>query len=620
MTKKCFIPLSIALISLFLLAGCGNIQKKSSNVLVILNSSSPAYCKGKEYIIPYLDHFGLPYSTIDISREELPEKLGKYALLIVAHKQIETGLDRNTKSRILKAVNSGTGLVSFDFHFALQKEYQPVQYTETKELIFSGTRHYITAGHKLSEKLSLFGKMVLPQISVNIGNVLLTGNKNPLIVAIEKGKGRIVVWTSMDWMQTFVLGPVGGLDDCLWKSFVWAARKPFAFRGLPPIITMRVDDVAGQGQIWGKSPLYWVETANKYGFKPYLALFIYNLRPEAIKELRGYLLSGQATAAPHAFGRPPRSEMPGFKGDYFTKNIDSNYYKGYYYYREGLPYRKNNYDEFIYFDWHKQKPWSNSEAQRGLEAVDQWYEKHQPLPMSKYLIPHWYELGTNVIPYIVDKWGIEFIGIMMNPGLYYSAYVPWLKAGPFRLYEEPGASGFLKELRAQRPVYYADFLKFGNRKLFNCLTEIRDDAGYEWAPDNNVEASIKRGIRQLKRAINSMVLPVLFTHETDFIYKIKPANWDKILKGVREGIRDYHPLLMKMDDALRYVRATKTSKLISYHFDPGTGKFEAKFTGSTDVLTYYYLFSEDTEGIHSQLVKIKPFHNSIVIKKKIEQK
>ncbi len=620
MTKKYSISLIVLLISLFLLAGFGSIKEKSSNVLVIMNSSSPAYCKGKEYIIPYLEHFGLPYSTIDISGEKLPEKLEKYALIIVAHKQIEMGIDKSIKSSILKAVNSGTGLVSFDFHFTLQKKYLPVEYNMKNEIKFSKSWHYISSAHKPSEKLTLFREMLLPKIA-NQNNVILFGDsQHPLLIASQKGKGRIVTWTNMDCMQTFVLGPLGGLDDCLWRSFVWAAKKPFAFRGLPPIVSLRVDDVAGRGQIWGKSPLYWVKIANKYGFKPFLALFIYNLNPEAIKELRSYLLNGKATASPHAFGRPPRTdEMPNYQ-DYFTKEVDPGYYKGYYYYKKGLNYRAEEYDEFIYFNWAKQSAWSDREAQRGLQAVDEWYTRHQPLPMSKYLVPHWYELGTNVIPHIVDKWGIEFVGIVIEPGAYYSSYTPWLKAAPFRLYEEPGASAFSKTQRAAHSVYYADFIKYGKRKLFNSITEIRDITGYEWEPDNDVEASATRGIRQLKRALNSMALAVLFTHETDYISKVRPENWDLLLKKITNGIADYNPIFMSMDSALSYVRATKTSKFVYYDLTLDKKGIKAHFSGKADVPTHFYLFTEDVNGIHSHLINIPDFNSSITIKEKIDAK
>ncbi len=612
MLKKLFILSILFILSSSILAIHNN---KNSNVLVITNSLSPGFSNAKTYLIPYLEHFGLPYSIVDVAKKNDLKSLNIYALIIVAHKQIETKLEKSIKQTILNAVSSGVGLVSFDFHFSLQKEYLPTEYNYTKNLYFSNFNHYITEKHKGQNKLTLFGQMQLPKLSIKNQSILLSADSlHPLIITTQKEKGRIVTWTTLEWMQSFVLGPLGGLDDCLWRSFVWAARKPFALRGLPPIVTMRIDDVAGQGEVlWNETPLYFVRTANKYGFKPFLSLFIYNLRANAIKELRNYLLDEQATASPHAFGRPVRTSQSDFKGDYFTKNESKNFYTNYYYNPNAINYRIREYDEFIYFNWLKQQAWPDSIIDENLQAVDNWYISNDPLPISKYIIPHWYELGVNAIPHLVDKWGIEFIGVIMKPGLNYSGYQPWLQAGPFRNYEEPGASAFAEKLRAQRSVYYADFLTIGSRQLFNCVTEIRDNTGYEWSPDNDVEATIKRGVIQLKRAFNSMALAVLFTHETDFINKIKPKNWDKELKGISKEILDYNPIYMTMDNALRYVRATKTSKFENFTFQTKNSKLIAHFTGETDIPTHFYLFTQKFNTIHSKLIEIPIFKDKISI-------
>jgi hypothetical protein len=610
--------LFVLFMSLILVISCEKPLPKTGSILVILNSNSPAYCDGREYVIPYLDHFGLPYNAVDLRYDKLPEHLEKYALLIVGHKQIDQNVKEDLKLPIKKAVESGAGLVSFDFHFTLQPVYRPAAYIKTKEINFADKTHYILTGHKKSEKKKLFGTMSLPVISAGESTALLSGSGQPLLLIREQGKGKIAVWTSMDWMKTFVLGPLGGIDDCLWRSFVWAARKPFAFRGLAPVVTMRIDDVAGQGHLWGKSHLYWVKTANRYGFKPFLALFIYNLRPKAIEELRGYLLNGQATASPHAFGRPPRSEAPGFKGDNLTA-MDPDFYKGFYYYPDALELRGHDYDEYIYYDHHNDRPWSDAEAKRGLKAVDDWYAEHQPLPMSHFITPHWGEYGSNVVAHWVDKWGIEYLGDGMEPDVRFLNSVPWLKAGPFRLYEEPGTCALAEELRGKRPIYYADFADIAGRKLFVSVTEIREFTAYEWGPNNNVDESVERAVKILKRELNSMALAVLFTHETDFIYKIKPENWDLILKGVKAGIADYNPILMNLDDAVRYQRAVKTSKFQDYTYDRQHKTVTANFSGNADVLTHFYLFTEKAGEIQSQLVEIPSFENSVSVQTKIAE-
>ena len=70
-------------------------------------------------------------------------------------------------------------------------------------------------------------------------------------------------------------------------------------------------------------------------------------------------------------------------------------------------------------------------------------------------------------------------------------------------------------------------------KLFNCVTEIRDDAAYEWYPDlTGVTGTIGRGTRQTCRALDGMELATLFTHGHYVIHRrgpSAPANWRAIL-------------------------------------------------------------------------------------------
>ena len=213
-----------------------------------------------------------------------------------------------------------------------------------------------------------------------------------LLVASQLENGRLLHWASTGWMHTAVLGPMMGMDDLFWRGLVWAARKPYALRGLPPLMTMRIDDVAGRGGLFNQSPLYWVENAVQEGFKPWLGLFIYNLSAPAVNQLPR-AGAGQAGN--------------GFPACLWASNRSPE--MNYFYYEDALPLRANEYDEFIYFDHHHGIPWPDSEARRGMEAVDRWYQAHMPLPKSKMALPHWGEMGDNIISHIAEKWGAEYM-------------------------------------------------------------------------------------------------------------------------------------------------------------------------------------------------------------------
>lgn len=589
---------------------CGRLNAELlENTLVLIDSNSPQVLEAQQMLIPYLDHFGLPHSVIDINKQELPAFTGNCPLIIIAHDQIawqNTKLLDRLRKFTQQALDKGCGLVSFDRQvpgfFSSSLPERQLEKTKVTSFRFAKTRHYITERHQPEEILKLFGPTVLHPLSVKGADVLIDGNSCPLLVVSKDPNLRVVQWSSQDWMHTTVLGPMAGLDDCLWRSLVWAAKKPFALSGLPPLVTMRVDDVAGRGSLWNESPLFWVRTANRYGFKPWLGLFIYNLTPQAIDELREYLQNGMATASPHALGRPP-----------LNGNSDFYYYPG------AIALRAHMYDEFIFFNHQQKRPWSDEQARQSLEAVDDWYAANSPLPMSRYLVPHCYEIGANTIAHIADKWGIEFVAFNKDIDLPWDPSSLWLKAGPFRLYEKPGTCTYRRNNRGGNPVYYADFIQIGKYRFFDCITEIRDDAGYEWAPDNNVEETVARGLRQLKRALNDMALATLFTHEAGYICKIEPNSWDNELRCISEGISDYNPIFLPMDDALKIVRAAKTSRLKSFSFDPSNGLVKAEFTGKSDVDISFYLFTERRGRICSELVRVPQFDGAVTIQRKISQ-
>jgi hypothetical protein len=578
------------------------------NILVLVNSEIPDYAQAYERVLPYLEHFGIPYDLVDLRTAPLPAQLNQYPLFLIAHPGLdERGIRLSSSNRkaLKDAIISGCGFVSFDGNFSNALAGTGVERSvinDGDQLIILGGQHYITQLHPAIHSFKL-GRSVIIQ-PIPEGEILARIGNAPLLSATHLEDGRLVYWANTDWMHTSVLGPLSGLDDLFWRSLVWAARKPFCLRGLPPFITMRVDDVAGRGGLWNSDSLYWVEASNKEGFKPWLGLFIYNLRPSTVTELRTYLAAQNATAFPHAFGRLVRSsDKPDPENDF-------------YYYPDATPLRADHYDEFIYFDHQHGKPWSDAEALHGMQAVDEWYAAHAPLPITAYAIPHWGEMGTNTLGHVQDRWGCDLLGTYHGPDFPLTG-AKWLVGGPFRKYETPGSALFDQSNQGSRPVYYADFQNFAGRKFFLSFTEIRDETGYEWAPDNDVTATAERGISQLKRALDSMALPTLFTHETDYIYKIKPENWAAIMHKINQGIALYNPIQVNLGEGIRYVRNCKTSSLQNARYSTDSGEIILVFHGYSDQPTFTCLFSDENGEIQSRWLTIPEFIGNSEFKIKI---
>jgi len=553
--------------------------------LVLFDSRHREAWRCAQLVQPYLDHFGVAYTAVDLAAAEAPVSREDCPLVIVSHPGVPCS------DLVTRALKDGIGVVSFDARDMGLLPHKGVSRppADTHILHYTNNTHWIAARHECGEERSLVGTMELPGDAVDPACVLIEGHERPLLAAGGCGAGRLVVWSSSEWMLSGVRGPLGGRDDSLWRSLVWAAAKPCVMRPLEPLITRRVDDVAGWGGLVGRSPMCWVETCNRFGLKPWLGLFVYNLTPEALMQLKALEKQGQCSSFPHAFGRPVRS-------------ADQSHY----YFAGGMGPRSKDYDEFIYFDHHNRAPWSDTEARRGLAAVDEWYAGPGAGLGKSYACCHWYEHASNTLPHVRNEWGVEYVCTPKATDIPYAPEHPWLRSGPYRLYEEPGACAFDVARRGVRPAYYADFVEIAGCRFFNCLTEIRDDAGYEWAPDRDVAATVGRGTRQLKRALDSFALASLFTHETDFIYKIPPSEWEQELARITKNVESYGARYCTIDEALPIVRAHRTSRLESYAV-AGDGTVTVALRGTADVATTVTVYRDAGSDITERRALVPPF-------------
>lgn len=621
--------LSLFLILPLIISGCKNEEPMSaSETFLLVNSSTKAEVATTK-LIPYLEHYGVKYTLIDIAKTGIPAT-GNPALVVIGHAEIANGdMATRLESYLKKCRSKGTGILSFDPCMPtdlLSKPGEEVKKdTDVGALRFADATHYITGYRKPGETKELFGYMALPKMSVKAGRAIITGKNYPLLVVNDRSIGRIAQWTGQDWMYYSILGPLGGLDDCLWKSIVWATRKPFVMQAMPPIATMRVDDVMGSGrQQWNLKPFEWVRIANKYGFKPWMGLFIYNISPEGIEELKELLPAGMATGTPHAFGRPPgiRSTISYIvekMNPYYAKQMAATYFVPNYWCPKAIPFLSEYYDEFIYFDHNNQKPWAPDVSKKILKAVDDWYAE-AGIPMGKYLVPHWGEINADMMPHIHDNWKIGIVGVR-ETDVSWGQQTPEynLKEGkqpvrtyPFRQVEDPIVGKKKPGAMTSRASYNAGARELGGRTFFDFSSVVNDITGYEWQPDNDVESTADRGIKVLSRGLEGKYMAVLFTHEADYIFNVKPENWDAILKKVSAGIAHFDPIYLTTDDGLKIQRAFYTSGISDSRYDPKTGELQIKMSGKTDVKTNVFVYTDNDHTVNEKLVEIPVFENETI--------
>ena len=88
-----------------------------TDAVVLVNSASASYADFQHYIKPYLDNFGVPYTTLDIATDPVGVNIEDYAVIIIGHRQLDPDrsyLDPTEEGYISAAVTAGTGLVNFD--------------------------------------------------------------------------------------------------------------------------------------------------------------------------------------------------------------------------------------------------------------------------------------------------------------------------------------------------------------------------------------------------------------------------------------------------------------------------------------------------------------------------
>ena len=538
---------------------------QNAGAVVLVNSSSARFLDFQHYLQPYLDNFGVPYTVLDIATNGVGTNLEQFALIVIGHSQLDTNgtsLTSAGQDNISLAVSHGTGLVSFDG--ALSGAGGNARYPFVQSIFGFGygassvassvtlpmtepqsQMHYITSRHSAGESITLRASMTLPGVTLRSNaTAVATGGAQPLLVVTKYGQGCAAQWTSYDWMNTSVLGPVDGLDDLVWRSLVWAARKPFVMRGLPNFLTLRMDDAAG--------PFWWVHIANEMGFKPWLGIFLSYFSETNTADLRSLVTNGLATASIHSL-------------DCCTT--------------------------FFYYNHGASAPWSDNVMSNYFYTGTQWHAS-RGIPISKVVVAHYSEIGPNAYAGLKD-WGVEYMGICFPPGGAWLANPPWLMAGPYKLYETPRSGASMAY-----PMVYADFYPVPGHpefdgQFFNCVTEIRDDVACgEWCPSNSdVAGSIGRGTRQVKRAFDSLVHATLYCHEWFLIpipqssnqTPITTNNWRAILQGITNNLAGYNPIFVTYDYAAQYSRATRTSRLATGNYDPVSGRVTATLSGSSDL-------------------------------------
>ncbi len=483
------------------LAGIAAAQTTDVTVDVLVNSTNTAGYNTnpaspgeyQRYPERYLENLQIPYRVIDVSNTPPPNLTG-VPLIIAAHRGLN--LSFAWQQAILSAVEGGVGFVNLDWDTAIgTNAHMQAIFGSTSSapgtagtsitipatyLPDGATPHYITQLQlrwPIGNPNSATGNMVYNFHSDDSGNqgtatstVLLGANGLPhpggtVLATIGTdafwtvttfGSGHAVNIGTYDYLRADRFGFLMGIDDIFWRSLVWAARKPFVFRGYPRLFAIQQDDpVAGYAERVGdmfNTSLTGTGTTQTLinGTKVTIggpwrvtgniqdADSDFNSGSQERQTIINDLATGFLKVGPHTVSGGSDGDLYWSGPGDSVQLTDAQW--------------QANYNALLTF----QQGGGNTGSFNGTSDI---------LPFTSHMIPHFWDVSNNVG---FDLWqlGIRYVTEIQQPGVFYEGpcktpaqRMPGLH--PFRVYEQPPTNCNPNEIWS---FFWADNFPIGSRK------------------------------------------------------------------------------------------------------------------------------------------------------------
>jgi len=560
--------------------------------LLVLVDSSGSYHQRSivdETVLVPLEHFGMPYRLLDLSRQRPSvELLAGCAALIIAQDALGDRLSEGETRLIADAVREGMGLVNFDwdlrrYHGALLEIFgfrgvERLPYASNLILVPSND-HYITwlqqarALHQSKRMVTavmvkewrddvvalaeaVLGKEQLVYIRHLVpGNAFEPGHY-PIVFATKWGRGRAVQWVMNPRLwRAGALGHLGGLDDIFWRSIVWAVRKPFVANAIPPFVNMSFDDCSG------RHDFRYLDVCTRYGYIPLVSLFLDNIQEKHRSTLRGKVETGEIVIDTHA-------------RDYYDLQ----------YYEFGM------------------KEYSAEEIRRQFEREDEFYHWLGVNP-CRTVRSHWGELGMRALPYLKER-GRIFICIPCHIGEH--------KADQFLTDAGEGywpydtVQCFYDYLPDDNDFYI--FGAFNERELADFLT-----GATVWlreCPFNDIEKAAEHAAHQIRHGLSNGFYAEVLTHEQK-LGVLTLEEWERILARTAEMTSRYEKIFSTHDDIAEYLKSKDESWLASAERTDGGAR--CVLSGRAGHPLRLSLFVDVEGGVERRYLEVPAFEGQVEV-------
>jgi hypothetical protein len=563
----------------------------NSQAAVLVDRSVPKQTYYQNYVFgvgKWLEWWKMDFTEIDVSTTPVIRSLlNKYKVIIIPQFNLaENGnLDSSELQAIYQAVcEDGVGLVQIDAYLQsyvkIWSDYSKLfnvtvnNWVSTKNrlnLITINSTHFITEIYRNNTKMNyLFpndadwkeSDLVFENVTAGVDTTTLAvmsySNKNyPAVITRNYGKGKVVLFTFSTGRVSLVNGGVDGFGEranaktttgmhgLLWRSIAWTAKKPFAFMGMPPFLTFRVDDIA----VNTYDPIY-IDKLLQYGF----FVNLYLLQDNALAGgtayenlLKNYYGNGSVHVSPHAW----------------------------------------NYDTNIYWNQALNKEYPTSTLSEYFDWLDANYTAWGITP-SALIIPHFFQIGENALPFLQER------GWLFTSSIYKIPY----SAGVM-------SNCWIWDADWKRVAHldYAD----SNDTVFNVDVEMPVGSSSYALQDSlesaegNAAKATKQILSALEHGLSDLFWAEAFTHEQKAI-SFNEKNWDQILGWVVGNITTQYPFTIEASKEYIARYALNRRELSISDQNCADNTFTLNFSGTSTLPVAFYLFTDQKISSYSGML------------------
>lgn len=537
-------------------------------------------------LVSALQHFGMPFDLLDLSKEKLTDEfLLGHSAIVIAQGGLGKHLKEEDVAAIAKAVERGVGLInlggSLSSYPVAYLRALGIRLTETASapsVRIASEPHPITAGQELGRKYELVRPVEMDAIEGPPGGEVLlqTDRGLPAAVALHLGKGRVVQFTLSPkfWLAGY-FGHVHGLDGVFWKSIVWAARKPFVMLAMPPFVAARVDDASGSGsrhlvneESAAKSFRY-IEILNRHGYRPNVGLFTDDIRDEDGPVLRQAFEQGLAEFSAHAWTET----------------------------------------RFIYIDrvratkGKRMVEFSPEVLRQGFEKLDRQFANWGVKP-SRTVNSHCFSPGVNALPFLKER-GETFMMFSGKFGKDY--YDPSAYTWDPKPYGDPG---FTYDYMPGHPDFFnvqAHPYKVSKDGRINDgdIDILNGNTGYNHeSPTNRLAAAAQKGAAAIELGLDSLFFGCLFAHEQR-IASLTMGEWEKVLGDIDKLTAKGSRIFKGYDYISKYAKSRYDTRIAQADCDREARRIRLRVTGESTLPLKVYLFQGS--GLEYQFRDISVF-------------